>query len=51
VGKVDAVADRKASVLRVHAIHEDVRFTRAMQRDVRRELDDLASWLALDAVA
>ena len=51
VGKVDAVADRKASVLRVHAIHEDVRFTRAMQRDVKRELDDLASWLALDAVA
>jgi len=51
VGKVDAVADRKASVLRVHAIHEDVRFTGAMQRDVRRELDDLASWLALDAVA
>ena len=51
VGKVDAVADRKASVLRVHAIHEDVRFTRAMQRDVRRELDDLVSWLALDAVA
>ena len=29
VGKVDATADRKASVLRVHAIHEDVRFTRA----------------------
>ena len=51
VGKVDAVADRKASVLRVHAIHEDVRFTRAMQRDVKRELDDLASWLVLDAVA
>jgi len=51
VGKVDAVADRKASVLRVHAIHEDVRFTRAMQRDVRRELDDLVSWLALGAVA
>ena len=51
VGKVDAVADRKASVLRVHAIHEDVRFTPAMQRDVRRELDDLVSWLALGAVA
>jgi hypothetical protein len=50
VGKVDAVADRKASVLRVHAIHEDMRFTRAMQRDVGTELDDLASWLALDAV-
>ena len=32
VGKVDATADRKAAVLRVHAIHEDVRFTRAMTR-------------------
>ena len=30
VGKVDATADRKASVLRVNAIHEDVKFTRAM---------------------
>ena len=29
IGKVDAAADRKASVLRVNAIHEDVRFTRA----------------------
>jgi len=47
VGKVDAVADRKASVLRVNAIHEDVAFTRAMTRAVRRELDDLASWLGL----
>jgi hypothetical protein len=28
--KLDAVADRKASTLRVHAIHEDVPFTRAM---------------------
>jgi Uncharacterized protein conserved in bacteria len=28
VGKLDAIADRKASVLRVHAIHEDVKFTR-----------------------
>ena len=27
VGKLDAVADRKASVLRVNAIHEDVKFT------------------------
>ena len=47
VGKVDAVADRKASVLRVNAIHEDVAFTRAMTRAVRRELGDLASWLGL----
>jgi uncharacterized protein YcaQ len=50
VGKVDAVADRKASVLRVNAIHEDVVFTRAMTRDVRRELDDLASWLGLSLI-
>jgi uncharacterized protein YcaQ len=50
VGKVDAAADRKASVLRVNAIHEDVRFTRAMTRAVQAELDDLASWLGLDAV-
>jgi uncharacterized protein YcaQ len=47
VGKVDAVADRKASVLRMHAIHEDVKFMRAMTKAVRTELDDLASWLGL----
>ena len=50
VGKVDATADRKASLLRVHAIHEDVKFTRTISRAVQSELDDLASWLALDAV-
>jgi uncharacterized protein YcaQ len=48
VGKVDATADRKASVLRVHAIHEDVRFTRPIAKAVRAELEDLASWLGLD---
>jgi uncharacterized protein YcaQ len=51
VGKIDAAADRKASVLRVHAIHEDVRFTRPIAKGVRDELDDLAVWLGLDAVA
>jgi uncharacterized protein YcaQ len=50
VGKVDALADRKAGVLRVHAIHEDVRFTRAIARAVDAELDVLAAWLGLDAV-
>jgi uncharacterized protein len=50
VGKVDAAADRRASVLRVHAIHEDVRFTRAMTEAVQTELEDLASWLGLAAV-
>jgi uncharacterized protein YcaQ len=50
VGKADAIADRKASVLRVHAIHEDVKFTRAMTKAVQAELDDLATWLGLGAV-
>lgn len=50
VGKVDAVADRKASVLRVNAIHEDVPFTRTMMRAARAELDNLCSWLGLAAV-
>ena len=47
VGKLDAVADRKASVLRVNAIHEDVRFNRVMRTAVRAEIDNLASWLDL----
>jgi uncharacterized protein len=47
VGKVDAIADRKASVLRVNAIHEDVKFTRTVARAVQTELEDLASWLGL----
>jgi uncharacterized protein len=51
VGKVDAVADRKASVLRVNAIHEDVKFSRTMANAVRAELEDLAGWLELDGVA
>jgi uncharacterized protein YcaQ len=50
VGKVDAAADRKASVLRVNAIHEDVKFTRAMTKAVQAELDGLASWLGLDRI-
>jgi len=37
-------------VLRVNAIHEDVRFTRTMTKAVQAELDDLAAWLGLDAV-
>jgi uncharacterized protein len=50
VGKVDATADRKTAVLRVNAIHEDVKFTAAMRRAVEAELEDLASWLGLDAI-
>jgi uncharacterized protein YcaQ len=48
VGKVDAAGDRKAGVLRVAAIHQDVPFTRAVTSGVRRELEDLAHWLQLD---
>jgi uncharacterized protein YcaQ len=47
VGKLDATADRKAAVLRVHAVHEDVAFTRAMRDDVDAEIDALAAWLGL----
>jgi uncharacterized protein len=49
IGKVDAVGDRKASILRVNAIHEDVRFSRAMTKAVQAELADLAAWLGLTA--
>ncbi len=51
VGKLDAAADRKASVLRVNAIHEDVRLSRAIRAAVQAEVEDLAAWLGLDAVA
>jgi hypothetical protein len=50
VGKVDATADRKRSVLEVHAVHEDVRFTRTITKTVHAELEALASWLALDSL-
>ncbi len=47
VGKLDATADRKAWVLRVDAIHEDVPFTKAMTAAVTAEIRDLARWLGL----
>jgi len=50
VGKLDAAADRKASVLRVAAIHEDVKFTRATTKAVRAEIEDLAAWLGLTSI-
>jgi len=50
IGKLDALADRRASVLRVNAIHEDVKFTRAMTSGVNAELADLAAWLGLAAI-
>jgi uncharacterized protein YcaQ len=50
VGKVDATTDRRASALDVHAIHQDVPFSRATTAAVRAELETLAVWLGLDAV-
>jgi uncharacterized protein len=50
VGKLDAAADRKESVLRVSAIHEDVRFTRPIAKGVHVELESLAAWLGLDTI-
>jgi uncharacterized protein YcaQ len=50
VGKLDAAADRKAAVLRVNAIHEDVKFTRVMTEAVNAEVAGLAAWLGLERV-
>jgi len=47
VGKLDATADRKAGTLYVHAIHEDVPFTRAIRAAVTDEVDELGGWLGL----
>jgi uncharacterized protein YcaQ len=51
VGKLDATTDRKAGALRVNAIHEDVKFTRAMAKGVQAEVEDLVSWLGLSSPA
>lgn len=50
VGKLDATADRAAGVVRVDAIHRDVRFTKAMAAAVDDEIDALAEWLKLHPV-
>ena len=48
VGKLDAAADRKAGVLRVHAVHEDEPFTAQTAEAVDAEIAALAEWLRLD---
>ena len=47
VGKVDALADRKAGVLLVHAVHQDVPFTTAMTAEIDQEIAAFADWLEL----
>lgn len=48
VGKLNATADRKAGVLRVDAIHQDVAFDKITTTAVDREIKDLAHWLERD---
>ena len=50
VGKVDATADQDASVLQVHAVHQDIPFNRSTKAAVDAELEALARWLGLDTV-
>ncbi|HEY6569165.1 MAG TPA: crosslink repair DNA glycosylase YcaQ family protein, partial [Candidatus Limnocylindrales bacterium] len=50
VGKLDAAADHKSSMLRVRAIHQDIPFTRDISRAVDAEIESLASWLGLEAI-
>ena len=48
VGKLDATADRKAGVLTVNAIHQDVPFTPEISAAVDTEISALATWLGLE---
>ncbi|MGU3646128.1 DNA glycosylase AlkZ-like family protein [Microbacterium sp. C23T] len=50
VGKLDAKADRKAGLLRLHAVHEDEPFTEQVRESVDAEIQDLARWLGLEVV-
>jgi uncharacterized protein YcaQ len=51
VGRADASADRDAGRLRVPALHLEPGATDADLDAARAELDELAAWLRLDAVA
>lgn len=48
VGKLDAKANRKAGVLEVYAVHEDVPFTPEVTAGVEADIEDLAAWLGLE---
>ncbi len=50
VGKLDARADRRAGVLEVAAVHQDVPFGKTMTTAVDREIRDLARWLDVELV-
>ncbi|HWJ11142.1 MAG TPA: crosslink repair DNA glycosylase YcaQ family protein [Nocardioides sp.] len=48
VGKLDAKADRRAGLLRVHAVHEDVPWEPEIGDAAEAELGALAAWLGLE---
>jgi uncharacterized protein YcaQ len=48
VGKLDATADRRAGVLTVGAVHQDVPFTAEMSAAIDAEIAGLAAWLGLE---
>ncbi|MBM7519250.1 DNA glycosylase AlkZ-like family protein [Nocardioides nitrophenolicus] len=50
VGKLDAKADRKAGVLRVHALHEDLPWDPELGDAVDAELTALGDWLGMGVV-
>ncbi|TIC86729.1 winged helix-turn-helix domain-containing protein [Nocardioides sp. GY 10113] len=47
IGKLDAKADRKAGVLRVHAVHQDEPWSPSVADGVDAEIEALADWLGL----
>lgn len=51
VARLDAAADRQAGVLRIHRTHVEPAATPEALEAMRTELDALAGWLGLDAVA
>jgi uncharacterized protein YcaQ len=50
IGKVDAAADPASGLFRVHAVHEDGRWTRATRGSVDAAIEELADRLGLDVV-
>ncbi len=50
IGKLDATVGRKASVLRVNAIHQDVAFTSTITSAVHAEIANLAAWVDVAVV-
>jgi hypothetical protein len=48
VGKLDAKADRRAGILLVNAVHQDVPFSAEVAAAVDDEIASLAAWLGLD---